>query len=185
MTMSSLALRGLVMATIVVVLFAPVGRAVQPLDDGAVHEAISVEVHTLAVERVLDDWHAAAAAADAERYFGHFASDGIFLGTDAGERWTLPEFRAYAMPYFLEGRGWTYVPSNRHVMFSSDGNLAWFDEALTSEKYGQLRGTGVLRRSDEDWKLVQYNMTFAVPNGVTGDVVSLIRKASGGSSSAE
>ena len=40
-----------------------------------------------AVRAVLDDWHAAAAASDEARYFDHFADDGVFLGTDATERW--------------------------------------------------------------------------------------------------
>ena len=38
-----------------------------------------------AVAAVLDDWHAAAAAADEERYFSHFASDGVFLGSGMGD----------------------------------------------------------------------------------------------------
>src|SRR5271168_3840018 len=56
----------------------------------------------------LDDFHAAAAAADEARYFGHFAADGVFLGTDATERWTVDAFRAYAKPHFDAGRGWAY-----------------------------------------------------------------------------
>ena len=42
-----------------------------------------------AIAAVLDDWHAAAAAANEERYFSHFASGAVFLGTDATERWTV------------------------------------------------------------------------------------------------
>ena len=34
-----------------------------------------------AISRVLDDWHAAASAADEQRYFGHFTPDAVFLGT--------------------------------------------------------------------------------------------------------
>ena len=166
--MTSFKHRWLLAATILVALFTSAGCAESP-----------GEGRTTTVDRVLDDWHAAASVADAERYFGHFASDGVFLGTDASERWTVPEFRTYADPYFSEGRGWTYVPSERHVMFSSAGDLAWFDEKLTSEKYDQLRGTGVLRRSGSDWKIVHYNMTFTVPNGIAAEVVSQIRGASG------
>ena len=43
------------------------------------------------VEAVLDDFHAAAAASDEARYFDHFSAEGVFLGTDATERWTLGE----------------------------------------------------------------------------------------------
>jgi len=67
------------------------------------------------VNRVLDAMHAAASVADGEAYFATFTPDARFIGTDAGERWSLPEFRAYAMPYFSQGRGWTYRPSARMV----------------------------------------------------------------------
>lgn len=132
-----------------------------------------------AVAAVLDDWHAAAAAADEERYFGHFASDGVFLGTDDSERWTVAAFRAYAHPRFSEGRGWTYVPRDRNVRFSSDGRVAWFDEKLDSESYGRVRGTGVLRRTDEGWKLVHYSLSFPIPNDVTLAVVQIVRGGQG------
>src|SRR5262249_42795332 len=52
------------------------------------------------IGRVLDDWHDAAAHADEARYFGHFAPGGVFLGTDASERWDVAAFRAYAHPRF-------------------------------------------------------------------------------------
>ena len=56
------------------------------------------------VSAVLDDWHAAAAAADEERYFRHFAPNAVFLGTDATHRWTVEEFRRYAHPFFAKGK---------------------------------------------------------------------------------
>lgn len=132
------------------------------------------------VERVLDDWHAAAAETDEERYFGHFAPDGVFLGTDASERWTVAEFREYAHPHFAKGRGWTYVPSHRHVTFSDDGTLAWIDERLENEKYGQLRGTGVLRLVEGRWKLAHYSMSFTIPNEITLEAVAVIRGGEAG-----
>ena len=60
------------------------------------------------VDSVLDDFHHAAAAADEERYFAHFAPEGVFLGTDASERWTVEQFRRYAQPHFDKGDGWHY-----------------------------------------------------------------------------
>ena len=127
------------------------------------------------VAAVLDDWHAAAAAADEERYFGHFASDGVFLGTDDSERWTVTEFRDYAHPFFSQGRGWTYLPRERHVLLSADRSLAWFDEKLDHETYGRVRGTGVLRRTAEGWKLVHYSLSFPIPNEVTLTVAEIVR----------
>ena len=126
------------------------------------------------IARVLDDFHDAAAKADEERYFAHFAKEGVFLGTDATERWTVAEFRAYARPFFSKGRGWTYVPRDRHIDVFDD--FAMFDEMLWHEKYGELRGTGVLRNVDGDWKILQYNLTFTIPNEKAAGLVELLAK---------
>ena len=116
-----------------------------------------------------------ASVADESRYFDHFTQDAVFLGTDAGERWEVVAFREYAHPHFEAGRGWTYVPEDRHVALSTDGSIGWFDERLYSEKYGELRGSGVVRLEQGRFRLVQYNMTFTVPNETAGEVVELIR----------
>src|SRR5437868_3331722 len=89
---------------------------------------------TAALGRVLDDWHDAAAKADEPRYFGHMAKGSVFLGTDAKERWTLEEFRAFSHPYFAKGKAWSFTPKNRHVLLGKDGATAWFDELLDTEK---------------------------------------------------
>jgi len=133
-------------------------------------QALRREAH-----RVVDDWHAAAAVGDAARYLGHMADDAVFLGTDASERWDLAGFRAYVERYMQPGKGWVYVPSERVIVVPEDSDLAWFDERLTSAGYGELRGTGVLRRDAETWRLVHYSMTFTVPNAVAREVVALIR----------
>ena len=129
----------------------------------------------MAIRRVLDDFHDAASKADEERYFALFAPDGVFLGTDATERWTVEEFRRYAHPHFSKGRGWTYAPRDRHVWIARDGRFATFDELLDNEGYGELRGTGALARTDEGWRILQYNLTFTVPNDAADDVVKRIR----------
>ncbi|GAB4384317.1 MAG: nuclear transport factor 2 family protein [Phycisphaerales bacterium] len=128
-----------------------------------------------AVEQTLDSFHRAAAAADMEGYVGRLAPDGVFLGTDASERWTRDEFRAFCEPYFARGQGWLYEPMERHVRISPDGRTAWFDEILTNESYGTLRGSGVLRRRGEVWEIEQYNLAFLVPNGRADEVVKVIR----------
>ncbi len=132
------------------------------------------DARRFAIEVVIDDWHAAAAEADEERYLGHFTTDAVFLGTDASERWTLDEFTEYVREHFPRG-GWAYTPHDRHVSLGADGKLAWFDEQLSNDGYGELRGTGVLRRQDGDWRIAHYSMTLTVPNGVASRVVQLIR----------
>ena len=89
------------------------------------------------VGELLDDWHDAAAKADEPRYFSHFAPEGVFLGTDPDERWNVAGFRAYAHPFFAKGKAWTFVPFDRHVVVDAGGQVAWFDERLRSESYGE------------------------------------------------
>lgn len=116
--------------------------------------------------RVVDDWHLAASDADRDRYLGHFAPDAVFLGTDPDERWDISSFTAYVDTYFAPPyQGWTFEPSDRHVVLGLNSEIAWFDEKLSSKKYGRLRGTGVLRRVGDSWKISHYSMTLAVPNG--------------------
>ncbi len=131
--------------------------------------------HKPDIDKVLDAFHLAASRADLQEYFELLAPDVIFMGTAAEERWTLEEFRNYVMPYFSKGIGWTYVPSDRHISFTKDGQYAWFDERLSSHKYGELRGSGVLRREYGVWKIVFYNMMFPIPNDMTKKVVHIIR----------
>ncbi len=128
-----------------------------------------------AAANLLDDWHLAAAEADAARYFGHFAQGAVFVGTDATERWDLPAFKAFAAPYFSRGKAWTYKASVRHINLSGDGDVAWFHEQLHNHKYGQVRGSGVLLWQGGGWHIAQYVLSFPIPNGVAGKVIELVR----------
>lgn len=128
----------------------------------------------------LDALHAAAAAADGPRYWALYAPDAVFLGTDATERWTLAQFKAYAEPHFSKGKGWTYEATERHVDVAPDGSYAWFDELLDNAKLGQCRGTGVLRREGPpaeggSWRFVQYHLTIPVPNDLAEAVAKQVR----------
>jgi hypothetical protein len=128
------------------------------------------------VAKVLDALHDAASKAQADRYFALFAPDAVFLGTDAGERWTLEQFKGYALPLFAQGKGWTYTPRERHTQVSNDG-WAWFDELLDNAKYGTCRGSGVLRQqADGAWLIVQYDLSVPIPNDMLPGVAEEIRK---------
>lgn len=134
---------------------------------------------THAVALVLDDWHDAAAHADESRYFGHFTSDGVFLGTDATERWDVAAFRAYAHPHFARGRAWAFRAVERHVVIR-DANLAWFDERLATERLGDARGSGVLvRDAGGTWRIAQYNLSLTIPNERFDAVRRLLESSSG------
>jgi hypothetical protein len=135
----------------------------------------------LEINRVLDDFHDAAAVADLDRYFGNLTAHAVFLGTDAWERWPRDDFREYAAPHFLGESAWAYTPRNRSIALSASGETAWFDETVVNEKYGSLRGSGVLELcGDGVWRIAQYNLGFTIPNEIAGEVVEMIKSNSGG-----
>jgi ketosteroid isomerase-like protein len=136
---------------------------------------LGVPARKASIDRVLDDWHQAAADADERRYFGHAAPEFVFLGTDATERWDLAAFRAFAHPYFAKGKAWTFVPRQRNVIVAPRGDVAWFDEKLDSASYGECRGSGVVRKVGGAWKIAHYNLTIPIPNALAKKVVEMIR----------
>jgi SnoaL-like domain len=140
--------------------------------------AVDVAAETAAVSAVLDSFHHNASVPDEDAYFALFAPNAVFLGTDAGERWPVTEFRTYAHARFEQGDGWTYRlrEGTRHVTISPGGDVAWFDELLDNENYGLTRGTGVLRSIDGQWKIAQYHLTIPVPNELAREVVDMIRE---------
>jgi len=129
-----------------------------------------------AIHAMLDDWHDAAADADESRYFSAMTPEFVFLGTDATERWNLGSFREFAHPYFAKGTAWTFLPSNRYILFAPAGDVAWFDEKLDSKSYGECRGSGVVRVVDGKWKIAHYNLSLPVPNDLAKTVVQMIRE---------
>ncbi|RQP25566.1 nuclear transport factor 2 family protein [Piscinibacter terrae] len=128
------------------------------------------------VDRLLDRFHLAASQAKFDDYFGLLAPDAVFIGTDATERWTVEQFKAYAKPHFDKGKGWTYTKVERHILVSADDRHASFDELLDNASLGRCRGTGVLRRVDGQWKIEQYHLTIPVPNELALEVVKMIRR---------
>ncbi len=122
----------------------------------------SAQSDKTAVAAILDNYHQAAAEADWQTYFNLLSEDAVFLGTDVTERWPKAEFRQYA----IDSNGWIYLPRDRYINFTPDGNSAWFDEVLDSASYGTSRGTGVLIKTDEGWKISQYHLTFPIPNAL-------------------
>jgi hypothetical protein len=127
------------------------------------------------VHATLDAFHQAAATADEEAYFGAMTDDFVFIGTDATERWPREAFEAFARPYFDRDSAWIYRPLERHVTLR--GDIGWFDERLHSDKYGETRGSGVVVRSGDTWKLAHYVLSFPIPNDLAAGVVATIKAA--------
>jgi hypothetical protein len=126
---------------------------------------VPMEQKTKAVDEVLSNFHNAAANAKFDEYFDSFGANAVFLGTDVSERWTVEQFKSYVAPHFAKGKGWTYTAEVRHISFPPQSeNLAYFDEVLKSESYGTARGSGVLAKEAGGWKILQYNLSFPIPN---------------------
>lgn len=126
------------------------------------------------LNKLLDDWHEAAAKADMPAYFEKIDEKGIYIGTDATEYWTKQEFYEWSKPYFDQGRAWTFIAKERHIYLSDDQNLAWFDEKLEAS-YGELRGSGVLRFKDGEWKIMHYVLSLPVPNDQFKEVLENLK----------
>jgi hypothetical protein len=145
-------------------------------EPGAAGEAAPVSSVREEIERELDDLHDAAAKADEVRYFAHFAPDGVFLGTDASERWDVAAFRAYAHPHFARGKAWSFRGLKRRI--AARGDVAWFEEDLMTQNLGPARGSGVLLRSGSRWLIAQYVLSIPIPNERFREVRELLTSPS-------
>ncbi len=121
---------------------------------------------------VLHKWHAAAAEANFEDYFDLMTTDGVFLGTDATENWQNEEFRAFSKPYFDKGKAWDFTSLERNIYLSSEENTAWFDELLDTQM-GICRGSGVMEKTAEGWKIKHYVLSIAIPNENVSEVTEI------------
>ena len=124
------------------------------------------------VNAFVDRWHDDAAHAR-PAYFDKIAADGIYIGTDKGERWHRDEFKAWAKPHFKRKSAWAFKALKRHV-YASGGDIIWFDELLDTQM-GICQASGVLRRKGDSFEIVHYQLSMAVPNEVGGQVTKLIR----------
>lgn len=129
------------------------------------------------VAAVLDRLNAASTAADGPAYFALFTPEARFVGTDATEQWSMAQFRAYVEPYFARGRGWSYPAVGRTITIAPIACrcIAWFEEDLTNESYGRTRGSGVMRLTDDGWKIEQYVLSIAIPNAVAAPIAEIIQ----------
>lgn len=125
------------------------------------------------VNRMLDSWHKAAAEANAKVYFGMMTEDAVFIGTDPTENWNKKAFEAYAKPYFDKGKAWSFKAIERHVYFDKSGKLAWFDELLNTQMK-ICRGSGILVKIGNEWKIKHYVLSMTIPNEKTAQVVQII-----------
>ena len=124
------------------------------------------------INRTVDAWHKAAADANYEAYFGLMTDDAIFIGTDATENWNKKAFQDYAKPHFDKGKAWSFTALERHVFIDKSGKTAWFDELLNTQMK-ICRGSGVLVKIGQQWKIKHYVLSMTVPNGNSAEMMKI------------
>jgi hypothetical protein len=128
-----------------------------------------------AVNLTLNDWHKAASLADYTGYFEKMDSISIFIGTDASENWSKEKFESFSKPYFDKGKAWDFKTLERNIYVNKSGDFVWFDELLTTWM-GTCRGSGVLERKNNSWKIKHYVLSVSIPNNDVKDIVALKRR---------
>jgi len=124
----------------------------------------------------LNNWHKAASEANFEGYFGVMDSISIFIGTDASENWDLNKFKSFSKPYFDKGKAWSFETLERNVYVNDSGNFVWFDELLNTWM-GTCRGSGVLEKKENSWKIKHYVLSVAIPNDDVQAVILAKKKS--------
>ena len=121
---------------------------------------------------LLDNWHLAAAEANYENYFQAMANESVFIGTDATENWNKKDFQAYSKPHFDKGKAWKFTTLERKIYFNQDHSVAWFDELLNTQMK-ICRGSGVVVKENNEWKIKHYVLSMTIPNEITNQVIQL------------
>lgn len=124
------------------------------------------------INAMLDSFNIAAAKADYKTYFDFYTDNAIFTGTDAKERWNKKEFMEWAKPYFERGHAWNFTSLQRDIYFDKSGEVAWFDELLNTQMK-ICRGSGVVVRQGNNWKVQQYILSVTVPNEELDSVIKM------------
>ena len=123
------------------------------------------------INTIINRWHEDAAASNFDAYFGAMSNDGVFIGTDALENWTVSEFKEFSKPFFEEKNTWDFKTLERNIYGDSGKNIVWFDELLDTWM-GVCRGSGVLMKDKKDWKIVHYVLSAVIPNENIKEVIA-------------
>jgi ketosteroid isomerase-like protein len=123
---------------------------------------------------LIDSWHQAAAEADETVFFDLMAEDAVYIGTDASERWSREELREWSVDYFERESAWSFKPYDRHFYFSKNGHVVWFNELLETWM-GTCRGSGVMQKHRDGWKIKHYHLSVTVNNARIHDFIELVR----------
>ncbi len=160
------------LTTLIVLIFTICIYACQQSAKNPVSTTTDTAHEQKAIVAMLDSFNTAAANADYTTYFNFYTDDAIFTGTDATERWDKKAFMAWAKPIFDKGSAWNFTSIERHIYFDKTGDLAWFDELLNTQMK-ICRGSGVLVKKGDAWKVQQYILSTTIPNELIDSVTKM------------
>lgn len=126
------------------------------------------------INKNLNDWHRAAAETNFDEYFALMTDDAVFIGTDATENWQVDKFKEFSKPYFDAGKAWDFKVVERNIYLKDNRRMAWFDELLDTHM-GICRGSGVMMKENNKWKIQHYVLSIEIPNENV-DEVTLLKK---------
>ncbi len=108
-----------------------------------------------------------------------FVPRGQFIGTDDCEIWTVDQL---VKELEKSKSGWDMTKCAQRTACLVDRRdserIAVFFEVLVHKKYGKMRGSGTLLRCDDNnWRILQYILSFSVPNEVVEkkNIMALLR----------
>lgn len=136
---------------------------------------LSQESSKTEITAFLDQWHLDATNADMEAYFDKIDDEGIYIGTDETEIWTKAEFYEWQKPRTKDGVAWDFKAVSRNIYFGENSKYAWFDELLNYAG-GTLRGSGVLVKRNDRWKILHYVLSLPVPNDKFSKVLKAMKE---------
>lgn len=126
------------------------------------------------IHAFVDTWHKAAAVADEDLFFRSMAKGGIYLGTDASERWERDVFKAWAAFAFERSSAWDFTARDRQVYFTPNKRHFWWEEMLDTWM-GVCRGSGVAEWEDGRWQILHYDLSIMVPNDKVQGFLELMK----------
>jgi hypothetical protein len=124
------------------------------------------------IDSMLDSFNIAAANAEYKSYFNYFTSDATFNGTDATENWDKKAFMVWAKPFFDKKTTWNFKSIDRHIYFGKNTDIAWFEELLNTQMK-ICRGSGVVVKINNEWKVQQYVLSTTIPNSQLDTIIKL------------
>jgi len=78
----------------------------------------------------------------------------------------------WAKSHFDQKKTWHFKSIDRHIYFDKTGDLAWFDELLNTQMK-ICRGSGVMIKQNNQWKVQQYVLSMTIPNPLSDSIVKI------------